>query len=115
MRLLGIAVLGALGFFYAGEAQALTISNMDAKPHTVTVTAGSDSKQLTIDAGAKDADAGCPSGCKIKLENGEEYEFKGGEVVSIDAGVMFVDSSPDASTDGIPDIDPDAPPPPAKQ
>jgi hypothetical protein len=116
MRLFRIAALGAFGLLFAGEAQALTISNMDAKPHTVTVTAGSDSKQLTVEP-AKQADADCASGCKVKLENGEEYELKGGETVSIDGNVMFVDSSPDASTDGIPNIDPDAPPPapPAQQ
>lgn len=111
MRLFGIAALGALGLLYAGEAQALTITNMDAKPHTITVTAGSDSKQVTIEA-TKDADASCDSGCKIKLESGDEYEFKGGEKVSIDGGVMFVDASPAASTDGIPDVDPDATPMP---
>ncbi len=42
MRVFGIAALSALGLLYAGEAQALTISNLDAKPHTVTVTAGSE-------------------------------------------------------------------------
>ena len=25
------------------------------------------------------------SGCKVKLENGDEYELKGGETVSIEA------------------------------
>ena len=49
MRLFGIAALGALGFLYAGSAQALTISNLDQKAHAVTVTAGSDSKQVTIE------------------------------------------------------------------
>lgn len=111
MRLFGIAALGALGLLYSGEAQALTITNMDAKSRTVTVTAGSDSKQLTIEA-TKDADASCDGGCKIKLDSGDEYEFKGGEKVSIEGGVLFVDSSPDASTDGIPSVDPDSTPMP---
>ena len=56
-------------------------------------------------------DAACSSGCKVKLENGDEYELKGGETVSIEDGVLFVDHSPDADVKDIPDIDPDAPPP----
>jgi hypothetical protein len=108
MKFVGIAGLGALGLLYAGAAQALTISNVDPDPHTITVTAGSDSKQLTI-APEKEVDAPCGDGCKVKLENGEEYELKGGEAVSIEDGVIFVDSSPDADIGDAPDIDPDAP------
>ena len=33
----------------AVPAQALTISNIDPKPHNVTVIAGSDSKELTVE------------------------------------------------------------------
>jgi hypothetical protein len=108
MRFVAIAGLGALGLLYAGSAQALTISNEDANPHTITVTAGGDSKQLTIEP-EKEVDAPCSDGCKVKLENGEEYDLKGGEGVSIEDGVIFVDSSPDANIGDAPDIDPDAP------
>jgi len=106
MRLVSTAALGALVLLCAGPASALTISNIDAKPHTVTVTAGSDSKDLTIDP-AKNVDAPCSDGCKVKLENGDVYELKGGETVSIEDGVMYVDHSPDADIKDIPDIDPD--------
>ena len=57
----------------------------------------------------KQVDAPCSGGCKVKLENGDEYELKGGETVSIDGGVMFIDHSPDADIKDIPDIDTDAP------
>jgi len=106
MRVVSTAALGALVLLCAGPASALTISNIDAKPHTVTVTAGSDSKELTIDP-AKNVDAPCSDGCKVKLENGDVYELKGGETVSIEDGVMYVDHSPDADIKDIPDIDPD--------
>jgi hypothetical protein len=108
MKFVSIAGLGALGLLYAGSAQALTISNVDPDPHTITVTVGSDSKQLTI-APEKEVDAPCGDGCKVKLDNGEEYDLKGGEAVSIEDGVIFVDSSPDADIGDSPDIDPDAP------
>jgi hypothetical protein len=108
MKLVSIAGLGALGLLYAGPAQALTIVNVDPDPHTITVTVGSDSKELTI-APEKEVDAPCGDGCKVKLDNGEEYELKGGEAVSIEDGVIFVDSSPDANIEDAPDIDPDAP------
>jgi hypothetical protein len=110
MRSIGVASLGVMALLCAGPAQALTISNIDPKPHTVTVTAGSDSKQLTIES-EKEVDAPCSDGCKLKLENGDVYELKGGETVSIEDGVMYVDHSPDSDVKDIPDIDPDAAPP----
>ena len=109
MRSIGVASLGVVALLCAGPVQALTILNIDPKPHTVTVTAGSDSKQLTIES-EKEVDAPCSDGCKLKLENGDVYELKGGETVSIEDGVMYVDHSPDSDVKNIPDIDPDATP-----
>jgi hypothetical protein len=112
MRLIvGIAALGVLVLAGSGPARALTISNIDPKPHTVTVTAGSESKDLTVEP-SKDVDADCASGCKVKLENGEQYEFRGDEAVSIEGGVIFIDHSPSMEKADVPDIDPDAAPAP---
>jgi hypothetical protein len=108
MRVVGLAGLGLLGGFFAVPADALTISNDDPDAHTVTVTVGSDSKELTV-APDQQVDATCAEGCKVKLENGEEYDLKGTEAVSIEDGVIFVDSSPDADEQDLPDVDPDAP------
>jgi hypothetical protein len=108
MRFAGTAAFGALALLCASPVHALTISNSDPKPHKITVTAGGASNEMTIDS-CKQADAQCSSGCKVKLESGDEYELKGGETVSIDGGVMFIDHSPDADMKDIPDIDPDAP------
>ncbi|HET7852251.1 MAG TPA: hypothetical protein VFK91_05845 [Methyloceanibacter sp.] len=111
MRFAGTAALGAtLALLCASPAQALTISNSDPKPHKITVIAGGSSSEMTIDS-EKQADVPCSDGCKVKLENGDEYELRGGETVSIDGGVMFIDHSPDADVKDIPDIDPDAPAP----
>ena len=93
MRIAAVLGLGVLGFLIAPPAQALTISNIDPKPHTVTVKTGADSSELTIapDAAVEPA---CESGCTVELENGELYELKGGEQVSIEGGVIFVDVAP---------------------
>lgn len=109
MRVLSLAglCLGLLSLLSALPAEALTISNADPEAHTITVTVGGDSKELTV-APDQAVDAGCAEGCKVKLENGEEYDLKGSEEVSIEGGVIFVDSSPDADDEDLPDIDPDA-------
>ncbi len=43
----------------------------------------------------------CQKGCTIKMSDGEEYEFDGTEVVSIEEGLMFLDEPSDA---GAPDV-----------
>jgi hypothetical protein len=93
MRIAAVLGLGVLGFLIAPQAQALTISNIDPKPHTVTVKSGGDSTELTIEPDAA-VDPACASGCTVVLENGELYELKGGEQVSIEGGVIFVDVVP---------------------
>jgi hypothetical protein len=97
MRIAAILGLGVLGFLIAPPAQALTISNIDPKAHTVTIKAGSDSTELTI-APDTAVEPACASGCTIVLENGELYEMSGGEQVSIEGGVIFVDVAPQASS-----------------
>ena len=97
MRIAAILGLGVLGFLIAPPAQALTISNIDPKPHTVTVKAGSDSAELTI-APDTAVEPACASGCTIVLENGELYDMTGGEQASIEGGVLFIDVAPGASS-----------------
>ena len=86
VRVLGLALLG---LFSALPAQALTITNTDPDPRTVTVKAGSDSNALTIEPG-KAAEPQCKP-CTIELENGELYELEGGEKLVIEDGIIFVD------------------------
>lgn len=98
MRTVSILGLGVLGMFFALPAQALTISNTDPDPHTVTVKTGSDSTELTI-APETAVEPPCQSGCTVELENGEQYEMKGGEEASIESGVIFVDAAPGGADD----------------
>jgi hypothetical protein len=91
MRTVTVLGLGLLGLFTAVPAQALTISNTDADPRTVTVETGGESKELTIEPRAS-ASPSCESACTIVLDNGERYEMEGGEEVAIEDGVIFVDA-----------------------
>ena len=86
VRFLGLVLLGLLS---ALPAQALTITNTDQDPRTVTVKAGGDSNALTIEPG-RAAEPQCKP-CTIELENGELYELEGGEDLVIEDGVIFVD------------------------
>ncbi len=104
-----VAALGVLSLLATGPAWALTISNLDPEPHKITVVAGSDSKELTVEP-EKEVDAPCASGCKVKLENDEEYDLEGNETVSIEGGIIYIDHAPGIDDADIPDIDPDAGP-----
>jgi hypothetical protein len=79
-------------------AQALTISNTDPDPHTVTVKAGGDSTELVVEPQMA-VEPPCAAGCTVQLENGELYDMKGGEEVSIEGGVIFVDTVPGSDDD----------------
>jgi hypothetical protein len=104
MRLGGFLLASVAGLVFAAPASALTISNADPDPHTVIVTAGTDTKQLTVEPDQQ-VDAVCAEGCMVELENGEQYQMQGGETVSIEDGVIFVDAAPGSDADDVPDID----------
>jgi hypothetical protein len=106
MKFSSIAWLSVVTLAYATPALALTITNNDPKPQKVTVTAGGKASELTIEA-SKNAEAECGSGCTVKIENGEQYQLKGGETVSIQDSALFIDSSPDAFVADLPNLDPD--------
>jgi len=72
MRLATVFGLGVLGMILAAPAQALTISNTDDKPHTVTIKTAGDSAQLVVEP-QKAVEAPCASGCTVELENGDQY------------------------------------------
>lgn len=98
MRTVTILGLGVLGLFFALPAQALTISNTDPDPHTITVKTGSNSTELTIEPETA-VEPPCDPGCTIELDNGEQYEMKGDEEVSIEGGTIFVDAAPSEEDD----------------
>lgn len=103
MRTVSILGLGVIGVLCALPAEALTISNSDADAHTITVTEGSDSKEVTIEP-QTEVDPPCDKGCTVGLESGEQYEMKGDETASIEDGTLFVDNAPGAQGDDNVDV-----------
>jgi hypothetical protein len=112
MRIATTLGLGVLGLLFILPAQALTISNTDSDSHTITVKTGSGSTELVVEPDMA-VEPPCTAGCTVELENGEQYEMKGGEEISIEGGVIFVDTVPgsedeDEGTAALPDEPSDA-------
>jgi hypothetical protein len=93
MRVAKLIGLGILGVLFAVPAEALTITNSDPDPHTITVKTAGESKDFKIEP-QTEVEPPCDKGCTVELESGEQYEMQGGEEVSIEDGVIFVDSTP---------------------
>jgi hypothetical protein len=98
MRVAKLIGLGVLGMLFAVPAEALTITNSDPDAHTITVKTGSDSKDFKIES-QKAVEPPCDKGCTVTLESGEQYEMQGGEEVSIEDDVIFVDATPGEGDD----------------
>jgi hypothetical protein len=85
-----VAVLTALALAAASPAQALKLTNRDATEQKMTIQENSSTREQTLKP-AETVDGFCNSGCTIQMQDGEEYEFDGSEVVSIEEGLMFLD------------------------
>lgn len=72
------------------SAFALSVTNRDGIDQKITITEGEKQRDEVI-APSRTLSGVCPAGCVIKLENNEEYEFDGNEIVSIEEGLMFLD------------------------
>ncbi len=107
MKIATVLGLGVLGMLFILPAQALTISNTDPDPHTVTVKTGGDSTELVVEPQMA-VEAPCAAGCTVELENGEIYDMNGGEEVSIEGGIIFVDTVPGSDDDDTAAIGEDA-------
>jgi hypothetical protein len=84
--------------FAASQAAAMQLTNRDASDHKLVVTEDGASKDMIVKPSQVLQDI-CAKGCTIKMSDGEEYEFDGTEIVSIEEGLMFLDEFPDESTD----------------
>ncbi len=83
----------------AAPAQALQLTNRDATDQKIVVTEKTGTQELLLKP-SQMLDGVCNSGCTMKMSDGEEYEFDGNEVVSIEEGLMFLDEPTDT---GAPD------------
>lgn len=78
------------------QAQALQLTNRDTADHKVALTEPAGTQELQIKP-SQVIDGICKSGCTMKMTDGEEYEFDGNEVVSIEEGLMFLDEPAEGS------------------
>lgn len=74
----------------ASQAQALQLTNRDTAEHKIALTEPSGAQEVVIKP-SQVIDGLCKAGCTMKMSDGEEYEFDGNEVVSIEEGLMFLD------------------------
>ena len=58
--------------------------------HKIRIS-GAAARRTGADQPSQTVDGFCKTGCTMKMADGEEYEFDGNEVVSIEEGLMFLD------------------------
>jgi hypothetical protein len=78
-----------------GFAFAITLTNHDSTEQKLIVIEGDKQKERLIKPGEKIEL--CPKSCVIRLPDGEDYEFDGPEIVSLEEGLLFLDNPEDSS------------------
>ncbi len=90
-----VALIGLLSSSTA--AHAVSITNRDDQDHKVTVVEGDTKTEHTLKP-AQTLTGLCAKGCTIHLNDDpeEEYLLEGNDVVSIEEGILYYDTPPDA-------------------
>ena len=83
----------------ASQAEALQLTNRDTADHKIALTEPAGTQEVQIKP-SQVIDGICKAGCTMKMADGEEYEFDGNEVVSIEEGLMFLDEPADGNSAG---------------
>ncbi len=83
----------------ASQAEALQLTNRDTADHKIALTEPSGTQEVLIKP-SQVIDGICKTGCTMKMADGEEYEFDGNEVVSIEEGLMFLDEPAEGNSAG---------------
>lgn len=104
MRVVNVFGLGLVAAVFASPAAALTITNNDPDAVTIKVIVDGDSKEQSIEPGAS-VEPACEKGCVVELESGDQYEVKGDEQASIEAGILFFDEAPAVPEEDYPNVD----------
>lgn len=81
------------------QANALQLTNRDTAEHKISLTEPAGTQDVQIKP-SQVIDGICKAGCTMKMTDGEEYEFDGNEVVSIEEGLMFLDEPAEGSSIG---------------
>ncbi len=88
-RLLVLAPL----VIWPASSSAISLTNRDATDQKLIVIEGDKQRELVIKAGEKLEL--CEKSCVIRLPDGEDYEFDGAEIVSLEEGLLFLDNPED--------------------
>jgi hypothetical protein len=89
-----IAIVAFLLLAAASPAEAIKLTNRDATEQKMNVQENVGAQDRVLKP-SETIDGFCTSGCTIKMQDGEEYQFDGNEVVSIEDGLMFLDDPAD--------------------
>ncbi len=74
-------------------ASAISLTNRDTADRKLIVIEGDTQTERMIRAGEKLEL--CAKSCVIRLPDGEDYEFDGPEIVSLEDGLLFLDAPED--------------------
>ncbi len=80
---------------WSASASGITLTNRDSSDQTLIIIEGDRQSEQTIKAGEKLEL--CEKSCVIRLPDGEDYEFDGKEIVSLEEGLLFLDNPDDQS------------------
>ena len=90
MRLVSLALSSSpLARGRAIAASAITLTNRDMADQKLIIIEGDRQNERVIKAGEKLEL--CEKSCVIRLPDGEDYEFDGTEIVSLEEGLLFLD------------------------
>ncbi len=90
MRIASRVLIVAPLAFWSVSAFGITLTNREASDQALIVIEGDRQSERTIKAGEKLEL--CEKSCVIRLPDGEDYEFDGKEIVSIEEGLLFLDN-----------------------
>lgn len=93
MRLVYSAFIFATLLFWPTGSFAITLTNRDTTDQKLIIIEGDKQNERVIKVGEKLEL--CEKSCVIRLPDGEDYEFDGGEIVSLEEGLLFLDNPDD--------------------
>ncbi len=88
-------VAAAALVLWPGFAVAITLTNHDPSDQKLIIIEGDKQVERLIKPGEKVEL--CPKSCVIRLPDGEDYEFDGPEIVSLEEGLLFLDNPEDSA------------------
>ncbi len=91
-RVYKAAILASLAFWPV-SVLGITLTNRDTTEQKLVIIEGDKQDERTIKAGEKLEL--CEKSCVIRLSDGEDYEFDGAEIVSLEEGLLFLDNPED--------------------